>query len=422
MAAHTFTLDRYLDSLSLEELYTLKYTWSFWARAKQLPPEKTSWRTWLILAGRGWGKTRTGAEFIRSQIENGKAGRIALVGETWADVRDVMIEGESGILSICPPWNRPVFETSKKRLTWPNGAQAFAFSAHEPDQLRGPQFDCAWADEIAKYPTPESWDQLMFALRLGEDPKCIATTTPRPQKWLKKLAENEDTYLVTGSTHENAANLAAAFLSEILDKYEGTRLGRQEIEARFLEDTEGALWTRSMLEKITIGHLPELDRVVVAVDPAVSAGSQSDNTGIIVVGKKDNQGFVLADYSVKAAPLVWARRAVEAYHHFKADRIIAEANQGGDLVESMIRTVDPSIAYKSVHATRGKLVRAEPIAALYEQGRVFHCTHLSDLEDEMCTYNGTGKSPDRLDALVWGLTHLLVKPVYRAGMMPTTGW
>lgn len=449
----------YLEPLSQSELTALQYDWPFWARDKQLPPgstdtepHKTDWRIWLILAGRGWGKTRTGAEFIRQQVSCGNAERIALVGETWADVRDVMIEGESGLLSIHPFEDRPNYEPSKRRLTWPNGAQAFAYSASEPDQLRGPQFDLAWADELAKWDNPgtsvsqppAAWNNLLLTLRLGSNPRVVATTTPRPLKWMQSLAMDSHTTLTSGTTYENAANLAPAFLEQIIRQYEGTNIGRQELDAQFLLEAPGALWNRQQLAEITVDRIPEdFSRIVVAVDPAVSATKTSDETGIVVVGLtesiteaeathsqlnstppfKASKAYVLADWSLKASPDQWARAVVQAAEVFAADRIVAEANQGGEMVETLIRMVDPNAPITRVHATRGKLTRAEPVAALYEQKRVYHTRGLNELEEQMCHYTGSGASPDRLDALVWGIHHLMLSDSSRRfGMARTTGW
>lgn len=363
-----------------------------------------------MLAGRGFGKTRTGAELVRAKVEAGEATRVALVGQTAADVRDVMIEGESGLLSVCPPWFEPKYEPSKRRLTWPNGAIATAYSADEPRQLRGPQHDFAWADELASWSTPEAWDQLMFGLRLGADPRVIVTTTPRPTKAIRDLLVDPTTVITRGSTYDNRANLAPAFFEQIIRKYEGTRLGRQELHAEVLDDVPGALWTRAMLDATRARTSPpELTRVVVAIDPAVTSGEDSDETGIVTVGK-DAAGeyHVLADRSCRMTPDGWARRAVTAFDEYNADRIVAEVNNGGDLVEATLRTVRRNIPYAKVHASRGKRVRAEPIAALYEQCRVHHYGDLAQLEDQMVTFtpDGMDGSPDRVDALVWGLTEL----------------
>jgi len=402
-----------LAELSDEEAEALLYDWRFWARPKQLPPEG-QWRVWLILAGRGFGKTRTGAEWVREQVERHGRRRIAIVGRTAADVRDVMVEGESGILSISPPWFRPVYEPSKRRLTWPNGAIATLYSADEPDLLRGPQHDAAWADELAAWRRPEAWDNLMFGLRLGPDPRVVVTTTPRPVKLIRDLLKDPTTVVTRGSTYENAANLAPAFLEQIISRYEGTRLGRQELYGEVLDDVPGALWQRKRIDELRVSEAPELVRVVVAIDPAVTNEEGSDETGIVVAGRGvDGHAYVLADKSCRMSPDGWARRAVKAFYDHEADRIIGEVNNGGDLVETVIRTVDPKVPYKAVRASRGKSVRAEPVAALYEQGKVHHVGTFDHLEDQLCQitpdgYQGSG-SPDRADALVWALTELMLE-------------
>jgi len=387
-------------------------------RPEQMPPHG-DWRTWLILAGRGWGKTRTGAEWVIDRIEDGYQ-RVALVGPTAADVRDVMVEGESGILACAPDDMAPNYEPSKRRITFAGGAICTTFSADEPDRLRGPQHDAGWCDEIAAWRYPEAWDQLQFGLRLGDDPRCIVTTTPRPTKEVRDLVKAATTVVTRGSTFDNADNLAPAFLERILTKYEGTRLGRQELYAEILDDVPGALWSRAMLEQAVTGYTEQdsMQRVVVAIDPAVTSGEDSDETGIVVAGRTGTQGFVLADVTCRLSPDGWARRAVKAYHHHKADRIVAEANQGGDMVRTVLRTVDPSVPVKLVHATRGKRVRAEPVAALYEQGRVFHAQVFAQLEDQLLTWTpDSPTSPDRLDALVWALTDLdLARPAKVRGV------
>jgi phage terminase large subunit-like protein len=372
-------------------------------------PPAGDWRTWLILAGRGWGKTRTGAEWVIDRIEDGHE-RIALIGPTAADVRDVMVEGESGILAVCPADLDANYEPSKRRVTFSTGAICTTYSADEPDRLRGPQHDAAWADELAAWRYPEAWDQLQFGLRLGDDPRTIVTTTPRPTKEIRELVGSATTVVTRGSTFDNADNLAPAFLERILAKYEGTRLGRQELYAEILDDVPGALWSRAMLEHAVTAcpcPVPDTERLVVAIDPAVTSGEDSDSTGIVVAGRFDKSAVVLADLTCRLSPDGWAKRAVEAYHEYQADRIVAEANQGGDLVKTVLRTVDPTVPVKLVHATRGKRVRAEPVAALYEQLRVFHTAVFPELEDELVTWTpDSPHSPDRLDALVWALTDL----------------
>lgn len=353
---------------------------------------------------------------MRDQVESGKARRVALVAPTAGDARDVIVEGESGLLAICPPWCRPRYEPSKRRLTWPNGARAFLYSADEPERLRGPQHDAAWCDELCAWRYEAAWDMLMFGLRLGNDPRVVVTTTPKPVKLVRELLGAKTTAVTRGTTYDNRANLAAAFFAQIVTKYEGTRLGRQELNAEMLDDNPYALWQRKQIEALTVSKAPHdadgkltLVRVVVAIDPAITSNEDSDETGIIVVGLgPDNHGYVLADRSMQGTPREWATAAVTAYHEFEADRIVAETNQGGDMVEHTLRTIDQFIPYRAVHASRGKAIRAEPISALYEQGRVHHVGAFGSLEDQMCQWVPGESSPDRMDALVWGLTELMV--------------
>lgn len=332
----------------------------------------------------------------------------------------MLVEGESGILAISPPWFRPDYQPSKRRLVWPNGAIATTYSADEPNSLRGPQHDFAWADELAAWQYPDAWDQLQFGLRLGNDPRCVVTTTPRPTPIIKALIKDSTTAVTTGSTYENKANLARAFVEQIVKKYEGTRLGRQELYAEILDDAPGALWKRGRIDDLRItdpSTLPEMVRIVIAIDPSVSADNADAATGMVACGLgTDGHGYALEDGSLeKPTPEQWARRAVQLYNDHDADRILAEVNNGGDLVEANIRTVDPKISYKEVRATRGKEIRAEPIAALVEQGRIHHVGNLAQLEDELCSWEpGIGKSPNRLDAYVWGFTELMLGgPVIR---------
>ena len=406
-----------IDSFDSEQQRSMMYMWPVWARSNQLTPQ-TKWRIWLILAGRGFGKTRTGAEFIREQVEAGNAKHIALVGPTAADVRDTMVEGESGLLGIYPAHQRPRYEPSKRRITFHNGAVASAFTADEPDRLRGPNHDLAWADELAAWRYPEAWDMLMFGLRIGKFPRVVVTTTPKPIPIIKRLLAMEDgtTFVTRGSTFENAANLAPSFLAEVKARYEGTRLGQQELYAEVLDDVEGSLWNRDMLENNRVSQLPEIVRTVVAVDPAAGSKAENAETGIVVVGLgEDGHGYVLDDRSVRGTPNDWGMAAVAAYHANKADRIVAEANQGGDMVSHTLRTVDPNVPIKLVHASKGKRTRAEPVAALYEQGRVHHLGFHALLEDQLCSWvPDHAVSPDRLDALVWGVTELIVDGARKA--------
>lgn len=424
-----------LAELSPAALARLKYDWKFWARPNQLEPEG-NWTTWLILAGRGFGKTRTGAETIRqwvcgdTPLSPGRCHKIALVAETAPDARDVMVEGPAGLLACHPKDFRPTYYPSKRSVEWPNGAQAILFNAVEPDQLRGPQFDAAWCDELAKWRyAGETWDQLQFGLRLGEHPRQIVTTTPRPIPVVRRLMSDPDTVVTRGRTFDNAANLAAPFLKQVEERYGGTRLGRQELEGEMLGDIPGALWNREGIDNSRIREVPtDLSRIIVAVDPAASSGEDADETGIVVVGvatDKDGvtRGYVLADKSIKGTPEEWASAAVSAYREFSADRIVAEKNNGGEMVESVLKAQDRSVPVTLVHASRGKVVRAEPISALYEQGRVHHVGRFDKLEDQMCLFaqdmSRTEGSPDRVDALVWGLTSVFDKITSRRKASPS---
>jgi len=419
--------EQFLEEIGEGGLCALPFLFEFWALPHQLPPGG-DWRAWVIMGGRGAGKTRAGAEWVRAQVEGarpldkGRCRRVALLGETYDQVRDVMIKGDSGILACSPPDRRPVWKASERRLIWPNGAEAQAFSAQDPDGLRGPQFDAAWADELAKWPKAEEpWDMLQFALRLGNDPRVCVTTTPKNVAALKSLLAAPSTVVTQAPTEANRANLAASFLAEVRARYAGTRLGRQELDGVLLEDAEGALWTSGMLEGARVDKVPALDRVVVALDPAVTGGAAADACGIVVAGAQlqgppqDWRAYVLADRTVRGVgPADWARAAIRAMEEFGAERLVAEVNQGGQLVEEVLRQVDPLVPFRAVRASRGKVARAEPVAALYEQGRVRHLRGLVALEEQMCRmtqrgYDGPG-SPDRVDALVWALHELIVAP------------
>lgn len=395
-----------LDHLTDEQAAQLLYDWRLWARPDQLPPQG-DWRTWLILAGRGAGKTRSGAEFVRGEVEAGRGRRIALVAPTAADARDVMVEGPSGLLAVCPPWRRPAYEPSKRRLTWPGGAIATLYSADEPERLRGPEHDLAWLDELGAWRRQdEAYDMLRMGLRVG-GARAVITTTPRPTRLMRELVSDTRVIVTRASTYDNIANLSADAVNALRARYEGTRLGRQELHAELLEDTPGALWTRDMLDA---AHqpIPESGRIVIGIDPAVTSGEDSDETGIIVAASlPDGRFAVLEDLSGRFSPHAWASKAVTAYHRLKADRVVAEVNNGGDMVEATIRSVDPDVAFTAVRASRRKRVRAEPIAALYEQNRVLHAASLDVLEDQLCSWApDSPSSPDRLDALVWALTAL----------------
>lgn len=405
-----------LDGLDLDQL---RYEWRIWARKEQVQP-KGNWLVWLILAGRGFGKTRTGAEWCREEIESGRRGRLALIAPTAADARDVMVEGESGILAISPPWCRPLYEPSKRRLTWPNGALATVYTADEPERLRGPQHDGAWCDEPASWRYPDAWDMLQFGLRLGDAPRTVVTGTPKPVKLIRELIKAKTTHVTRGSTFDNADNLASSFLEAIKAKYEGTRLGRQELYAEVLDDVEGALWGYGLIERKRVRVAPaahELRRVVVAVDPSGSAKETADEAGIVTVataickcnGRDELHAFVLDDASGRYSPQDMGRKAIDAYWKFDADRLVAEDNFGGKIIEDLIQLIDRKVAYRAVRASRGKIVRAEPVAALYEQGRVHHVGMFSALEDEMCTFApSVPTSPGRLDAMVWAITDLML--------------
>ena len=403
------TLKAALNDLSPNALYALLYDWRTWARDKQLAPPG-DWVHWVLLTGRGWGKTRTGAEWIRDRVESGKARRIHLVARTAADVRDTMVEGSSGILAISPPWDMPAYEPSKRRLTWPNGAIATTFTADEPNALRGPQCDTYWADEFASWRfVSDTWSNLMLGFRIGEDPRGIVTTTPKPVSELRKLIENPATVVTRGHTLENVANLTGPFREHIITRYEGTRLGRQELAGEMLEDAPGALWKRARIEELRVTSLPDLRRIVVAVDPSVTAKETSDECGILVAGAgEDGHYYVLDDRSDVMTVGEWAKQTVALYHGRNADRVVAEVNNGGDLVEQNIRQVDDLVSYKGVHASRGKQTRAEPVAHMYERGVVHHVGAFPELEDELCQWEpqSGARSPNRLDALVWALTEL----------------
>lgn len=412
---------RLLDSLSKEAKAKLKYNWEFWARPDQLPPPG-DWTTWLVLAGRGFGKTRMGAEWVRKMAFENPGCRIALVAETAADARKVMVDGESGILNISPPDFKPEYFPTNRQLVWPNGSIAETYNATEPDQLRGPQHHFAWADELAKWDKmQDSWDQLQFGLRLGKNPRQIVTTTPRPLPLIKSLVVDPSVYVTKGRTMDNLSNLPSSFLDYVQEKYGGTRLGRQELEGEILNDIPGALWSRTAIDENRLKEPPEdLERVIVAVDPATSSQEGSDEHGIVVVGLARDvdgyaRGYVLDDASTRGTPEEWAKRAVQMYRKWSADKIVAEKNQGGEMVLSVLKTADRSVPVRLVHASRGKVIRAEPISALYEQRRVHHVGRFDQLEDQMCTFspdNVRGSSmgsPDRVDALVWGLTELFEK-------------
>lgn len=387
-----------------------RYDWGSLARENQRIPTG-SWVTWLILAGRGFGKTRTGAETVRRWIGDGEQ-YVNLIGATADDARDIMIQGESGILACCPPHERPIYKKSERCLIWPSGAKSLIFTADEPERLRGKQHGKLWADELAAWRYPESWDQALLGLRLGKKPQAVVTTTPRPTPIIRLLVGEATTHVTRGSTHDNKDNLAPTFLSQIIAKYENTRLGRQELYAEILDDNPGALWNRSIIDAARVEKAPALRRIVVAIDPAVTANIDSDETGIGAAGLgEDGDVYVLEDASMAmASPNAWGAAAVSLFDRLEADRIIAEVNQGGDLVEANIRAQRSHIPFTAVHAKRGKALRAEPVAALYEQKKVHHVGYFPQLEDQMCDWNPTianQKSPDRVDWLVYAILDLL---------------
>lgn len=402
--------------------------WLKTARDSQLTPplnQYGDWSTWLILAGRGWGKTRTGAmDTVLFALRNPEV-QVAVVVPTFGDLRRVAFGGVSGILKFLPQeclmeGRGRGYNASASEITLYNGSKIMGFSATEPDRLRGPQFHRAWCDEISSWRYDDTFDQLMFGLRLGQNPQCVITTTPKPNELTRNLLKRTGTLITRGNTFDNIDNLAPAAIQQLKEKYEGTRLGRQELYAEVLDDLEGALWSYSNIEatRISKDEMPSLSRIVVAIDPAVTSGEFSDETGIVVAGlSEDGQYYILDDASLKASPDGWARTAIEYFHKYQADRIIAEVNNGGDLVEKVVRTVDRSVPYSAVRASRGKLVRAEPVAALYEQEKVHHVGEFKTLEDQLISYTvSSRKSPDRLDALVWAITELSQrsgKPVWR---------
>lgn len=402
-----------LSQLTDQEAASLFYDWrGFLARPDQVAPEG-DWDIWMCLAGRGWGKTRTGAEWVREQVEQG-AQRIALIAETQKDLEEVMINGDSGLLSVFPPNEQPEVRFKPVRIKFRNGAVALGYNATEPNQLRGPQFDAAWCDELAKWRyARETWDMLQFGLRLGEHPRVLVTTTPRPIELVKQIVAGQEgvVHVTRGSTLDNRANLAKRFIEKIQQRYSGTRLGRQELDAEILGDLPGALWAQSTIDSYRVNSVPELERTVVALDPAVTNTEESDEHGIIAVGRASDQtAYVLEDASTGGSPHEWAKAAVALYHKHGADAIVAEVNNGGDMVAHTIRAVAPNVNVIEVRATRGKHVRAEPIAALYAQGRARHVGQIPELENQMTQFTNEGyqgdNSPDRADALVWAMTEL----------------
>jgi phage terminase large subunit-like protein len=407
--------DKWLAKQNQEDLWRREYDWSFWSRTDQRPPE-SDWRVWFVMAGRGFGKTRMAAEWVRAQAEADGTLRIALVAATLHEARTVMIEGESGLLAIAPDEMRPTWEPSLKRLVWPTGAIANVFAASEPEGLRGPEHHIAWADEVAKWDNAEPiWDNLMMTMRLGDNPRIVATTTPRAVPLVRRLKTENGVAITRGAMDANRAHLPGSYRAAMHEVYGGKRLGRQELHGEFLEDSEDALWTRDLVERCRAStELPDMKRIVIGVDPPAS--KTGDACGIVAVGKgADGKAYVLADHSVKGrSPEGWARAVAAAAEAWGADRVVAEVNQGGDMVESTLCAADVGMPVKKVHASRGKVARAEPVAALYEAGKAFHAGAFPELEDELCGlisgggYEGPGRSPDRADALVWAMTELML--------------
>ena len=404
----------WIKSLTTKRAQDIHTDWSWWQRDDQVPP-KTDWQLWLVMAGRGFGKTRIGAEWVRAQAECNSNAHIALIGATLGDVRSIMVEGPSGLLAIAPDDNRPKFEPSLRQLKWTNGAKATLYSASEPESLRGPEHSHAWADEVGKWGYDQStWDNLMMTMRVGRNPQVVATTTPRPTPLMKRLMTDEEAAITRGATQANRQFLPAAWLAGLDKVYGGTRLGRQELGGEWLEQVEGALWTLALLDRCRVTEPPQLRRVVIGVDPP--AGSKGDACGIIAVGKgQDDKAYVLADHSVQGrSPEGWARAVADAAQLWQADRVIAEVNNGGDMVRSTLMAANISLPFKAVHATRSKTARAEPVQTLYQAGRAFHAGRFPELEDELCgliaggEYAGPGRSPDRADALVWAMTELML--------------
>ena len=425
-------VESYLSQLSPKELDELMHTFEFWARPAQLEPEGNHWDYWIFNAGRGAGKTFAGANWVRHRVKSGD-GHIACVAPTKGDVRRIMVEGESGLLRQCwkgdttykgKPIGYPVWQPTNNTMVWENGARATFYSAEDPDRLRGPNHHSAWCDEVSSWRNQQDvWDMLAFTMRSGRHPRILVTTTPKPTKLMRTLLKHPKAHITGGSTFDNAANLAPTFLEAVTTAYEGTRLGRQELYAEMLEEAEGALWTTELLdgclrEDITdkVEFAKTLQRVVISVDPAITSNEESDMTGIIVAGVDVNgKGYVLEDCTGKYTPQAWAAKAISLYHEYSADRIVAERNQGGEMVRATLSSEDETVPVRLVHASRGKFARAEPVSALYEQGKVFHARGLDELETQLRTWEPLGSigSPDRLDAMVWAITDLMLKGVAR---------
>lgn len=408
-----------LQKLTPDQTEELRHDWTFWGRPTQQEPQE-HYFCWLCLAGRGWGKTKTGAMWVRRRVERARDRkspiRIALVAETAADARDVMVEGDSGILASSHPDFTPIYQPSRRRVIWPDGSIAQTFSGDEPGQLRGPQFHYAWVDELAKYTYPDdTWDNLEFGLRLGDEPQVIVTTTPRPIPIVVTLYDDPLTVVTAGSSYENIGNLAPTYIKRVIQKYEGTRLGQQEIHAQILRDVPGALWTMEMIQgtRVNPGEVPKMTRFSVGVDPAMSSEDSANETGIVVVGLGENgHGYVFRDASGVYSPYKWAQRACKEYHHWGATRVVGESNNGGDLVGINVHSYDPTVKFRKVFAEQSKGKRAEPIALLWEQGKMHMVGNYPEMESQMTLttvdeYLGPG-SPDRMDAMVWAARDIML--------------
>lgn len=405
-------IQEYISRMTDEEFLNFKYDWSEWAREKQLEPAG-AWQVWLILAGRGFGKTRTGAEWIRQRVNEGYK-RIGVVAPTAADLRQTIIEGESGILNVFPPYQEPLYEPSKRKVTFHTGAVATLYSGDAPDRLRGHNSDTIWIDELiaCKYPK-EVYSMAMLGLRIGKRPRCLITTTPKPIPLLKEMITKPIVHLTKGSTYENESNLASTFIDMIKAEFEGTRLGAQELHAEILGDLEGALWNRDLLERQRVTKAPKLQTTVLAIDPAASTSNTSAETGIVVAARDmKGQGYILEDVSIKGSPKEWATAAITAFYKNDCDVMIVETNQGGNMIKAVIHSIDPRIPIREVRASKGKFTRAEPIGALYEQGKIWHVGFFGKLEDQMCNFIQDADQTelkDRVDAAVWALTYLMLK-------------
>ena len=411
--------DELLKTISTPEVPHLNQDFWLNARREQLPPEG-NWLIWIIMAGRGFGKTYAGANWLIEGHLNGTLINSGIVAATATDLRRYCIDGPSGVIAQAPEYFKPKHVPSKVKLEWPNGTITDLFSSEKPARIRGPNLDGVWCDELSWWMrVEECWDNLDFSLRFGKNPQRVITMTPRPIKLVRQIIKEDDVVITRGVTSDNAANLAASFLQRIQKKHGGTRLGRQELSGELLEDAEGALWKMDQLDQIrTYDDPPKLTRTVVALDPSASSGEDADEAGIVVSGKdKQNRGHVIADHSLRGTPNEWGRKAIWAYHEYNANIIVAEKNQGGEMITEVLNNIDKSVPVKLVHASQGKVARAEPVSILYEKYQIDHHGLFRELEDEMVNFvpNDVTESPNRVDALVWGLTELFIKARPKAG-------